>query len=202
MNRVGLSIFFAWAAGCGESPLPFGAGPVEIPAEALVADESGEPPWCEAHRQRNQYEQDLCPGQRPFAGYTDPRSGITFGEEEWWNYYHWPDTCHRGSGGVLESITFDEPTLAMLEALGVDPEEITPGVQCCYDSETDELTDSGSFDFQSPPQPMELLLAQPSATDRLRQHLLLDVLTDEGVCLADREAVVSAQAYHPPPPQE
>jgi hypothetical protein len=48
-------------------------------------------------------------------------------------------------------------------------------VQCCYDPDTGELSDSGSYDFQAPPYPLDFLFNAFRAFADLIEHILVDI---------------------------
>lgn len=152
------------AAGCGLAPV--GVCPDE-PTE-------DEPIWCAAHRDRNKYQEGLCPCELPPDDYIDPETGVTYGELQAWNWHHWPDDCVRGTGGVLEAVEYDEDTEEMFDLLLIDSDELMPGIQCCYD-DAGQLSDSGTFDFQTPPGWRDFLRDPVGAFGALIRHVALDV---------------------------
>lgn len=159
---LGLSLIIT---GCGLVPgIPCTDEPME-----------GEPFWCNTHRLRNQYQDDYCPDILPPSNWVDPETGICFGVVANLNIYHGSDECVRGNGGILHTLDYDSDTMDMLIALGADPLSLTPGIQCCYDSKTHELTDSGSFDFQTPPNPMAFLFSPLKAFLAAIRHIAVDI---------------------------
>lgn len=174
-------------SGCGnQTPLTaaFGSLPDAVETWLNLAPESQRSTFCQVSAERNEYQAGLCPEVRPWPGATDEATGITFSKADWWNFYHWPDVCHRGTGGVLDDVDYSETATGMIDALTMlSPESLTASIQCCYDSHTDELTDSGSFDFQTPPRPLDFLFRPDKAGDWLWLHNLLDVAPAESdVC--------------------
>lgn len=135
----------------------------------------GEPFWCNTHRLRNQYQEVYCPDTLPPPNWVDPETGIVFGAVANLNIYHGSDKCVRGNGGILHTLDYDSDTIDMLIALGAEPEALTPGIQCCYDSETNELTDSGTFDFQTPPNPLAFLFSPIKAILATIRHVTVDI---------------------------
>lgn len=152
-------------SGCGLIPgVPCANEPVD-----------GEPYWCDTHRLRNQYQEMYCPDTLPPPNWVDPETGISFGAPANLNIFHGDNACVRGRGGILYTLDYDSDTLDMLLALGANPSTLIPGIQCCYDRDTHELTGSGTFDFQTPPNPMAFLFFPVRATYAAIKHIFLDI---------------------------
>jgi hypothetical protein len=147
-------------------------------------------PYCAASENRNQYQAGLCPDTPPYAGWTDPKTGITYSSDNWFTeqMYHDGEDCYRGSGGeALANIhqNYDQMTREFHAANGYDPANLAPGVHCCYDDDG-RPGQTSSFDFSG---------QAPSLS-----HYKLDV-EPHGECNDTGEYIQYPTSGYPAPPR-
>ena len=108
----------------------------------------------EAHKDRNYFQTGIAPETSPGQDFTDENTGINWelsgknlltGKN--WGGYHGSLDCYRGEGGKVDEIGKTEEYKSWLKDLAtgtsVDPDDVKPRAQVCYDPDTKKLVTSG-----------------------------------------------------------